>query len=155
MFVYEVVFGEASPDKKKYYYKSKLPLFVNRSYLIQSEHREYSTPVTVLRAWEAHAYDRLFGGHDSLVEIVKADCTSGPKVPDFKIKLVKFDMNKMVTVIKWTDNTVTKVKCSYMDPFDKEKAIALCYMKRWCFDNRSCFNNVFKKYCEEEQKDEN
>ena len=29
------------------------------------------------------------------------------------------------------------------DEFDLEKGIAMCFMKRW-YDNRGCFNDVFK-----------
>lgn len=36
------------------------------------------------------------------------------------------------------------------ETFDKEKALALAYMKRWCFDNRGCFNEELKKWCYQE-----
>ena len=162
MLAYEVVFGEYDSDhdtKRHYYYASKLYLFSGVSYKISNDMGEYNTPVTIVRVFSEKEFEmkkqRRVG---ALVEIVKAVPTNGVTnetgdvpVPDFKIKLVNFNTKKKVTAVKWTDNTVTKVTCSDMDPFDKEKALALCYMKRWCFDNRACFNNVFKKYCGEEK----
>ena len=163
MLVYEVVFGEydsAHDTKQHYFYKSEMYLFPGVPYTISNRAKEYDTPVTVVTVYSVKEFEakkqRTAG---VLIEIVKAVPTNGVTndagdvpVPDFKIKLVNFNTKKKVTAVKWTDNTVTKVTCSDMDPFDKEKALALCYMKRWCFDNRACFNNVFKKYCVEEEK---
>ena len=156
MVVYDVVFGTPDSNKKHYYYRSNLQLEVNGVYRIFSATREYSTPVTVLHRVRRDAYDTLVANDfEDLVEIVKADCVKAPKVPADRIKVVNFNKKNRVTAVRWADGTVTKVTCQDMDQFDEEKALALCYMKRWCFDNRACFNNVFKKYCtQEEQKDD-
>ena len=161
MLVYDVVFGEYDRDndkKQHYYYRANLVLFKGDMYKISNINREYSTPVTIVNVLTDGEFKARKGKSAGvLVEIVKAVPTDGSMndagdvpVPDFKIKLVNFNTKKKVTAVKWIDGTVTKVTCSDMDPFDKEKALALCYMKRWCFDNRACFNNVFKKYCGED-----
>ena len=64
-----------------------------------------------------------------------------------KLKLVNvwFNEKKGVTVVKWSDGTITKVTLQNDDVWDEEKAIALCYMKKMC-GNNSSFNEVFRKH---------
>lgn len=61
----------------------------------------------------------------------------------FEVKDIIF--NGPATIINWVDGTKTVVKCQDGDTFDKEKGIALCFMKK-ALDNKSSFNNVFNKY---------
>ena len=58
---------------------------------------------------------------------------------------VWFNEKKGVTVVKWSDGTITKVTLQNDDVWDEEKAIALCYMKKFC-GNNSSFNEVFRKH---------
>ena len=60
---------------------------------------------------------------------------------------VVFDEEKGVTVILWTKDVKTILHLAPGDTFDKEKAIALGYMKLM-MGNRSKFNEVIKKFCE-------
>ena len=62
------------------------------------------------------------------------------------ITLVKawFNEDKGVTVVKWSDDTITKVTLQNNDEWDGEKSIALCYMKKMC-GNNSSFNEVLKE----------
>ena len=45
--------------------------------------------------------------------------------------------DEKTTVINWTDNTKTIVKCSDDDAFSPEAGVALCYMKKFFTDNDS------------------
>ena len=48
------------------------------------------------------------------------------------------------TIILWNDGSKTVVK-THNEPFDPEKGVAMCFMKKAC-DNKASFNNVFKKW---------
>ncbi len=61
------------------------------------------------------------------------------------IKNIYFNEKKKTTTIKWDDSSVTTVKCGEGDIYDKEKGIALCYMKK-INGNTGKYNNIFKKY---------
>lgn len=60
----------------------------------------------------------------------------------------KIIFNGPATIVLWNDGTKTVVKCQDGDTFDKEKGIALCFMKK-SLGNKSNFNNIIKKYLEE------
>lgn len=59
------------------------------------------------------------------------------------IKNVKF--NPPATIVFWTDNTKTVVKCNGED-YDPEKGLAMCICKKM-LGNRGNYYEVFKKYC--------
>lgn len=61
------------------------------------------------------------------------------------IKNVYFNEEKRTTVVVWSDGIKTKLKCASDDVFDKEKAIALAFMKRF-YGNGGKFNDILKKY---------
>ena len=65
----------------------------------------------------------------------------------FQFQPKKIIFNGPATIILWNDGTKTVVKCQDGDTFDKEKGVALCFMKK-SLGNRSNFNNIFKKYLE-------
>lgn len=67
------------------------------------------------------------------------------KTSNVSIKNVYFNEEKRTTVVVWSDGIKTKLKCAPDDIFDKEKAIALAFMKRF-YDNGGKFNNILKKY---------
>lgn len=64
------------------------------------------------------------------------------------IKKVIF--NDPATIVYWTDGTKTVVKCQEGDTYSKEVGLAMCMLKK-CMGNESSFNNVFKKYCEDDE----
>lgn len=66
----------------------------------------------------------------------------------YRFQPKKIIFNGPATIILWDDGTKTVVKCQDGDTFDKEKGIALCFMKK-SLGNRSNFNKIFKKYLEE------
>lgn len=67
-----------------------------------------------------------------------------------KPKIKKVIFHDPATIVYWTDDTKTVVKCGRNDTFDKEKGIALCCMKKM-FGNKGNYNNTLKKYIGEEK----
>lgn len=65
--------------------------------------------------------------------------------------------NPPATIVFWTDNTKTVVKCQDGDEFDPEKGIAMAYVKKSNGDKGN-YNEIFKpwveKYYEEREKTE-
>lgn len=57
--------------------------------------------------------------------------------------------NDPATIVFWDDGSKTVVKCQPGDVFDKEKGLALAYVKR-LYNNKGNFNEVFKKWIEVE-----
>lgn len=56
--------------------------------------------------------------------------------------------NDPATIVIWSDNTKTVVKCQPGDTYDPEKGLALCVCKRF-LGNKGNFNNEFKKWIPE------
>ena len=61
----------------------------------------------------------------------------------------KVIFNDPATIVIWGDGSKTVVKCQNGEKFDKEKGLALCYMKKM-LGNKSNFNNVFKEWIKPE-----
>ena len=66
------------------------------------------------------------------------------------IKNVKF--NPPATIVFWTDNTKTVVKCNGED-YDPEKGLAMCICKKM-LGNRGNYYEVFKKWLPKEEETE-
>ena len=58
--------------------------------------------------------------------------------------------NDPATVVFWSDNTKTVVKCQDCDTYSKEMGLAMCICKKY-FNNKPNFNNEFKKWIKEEK----
>ena len=73
---------------------------------------------------------------------------SNHKSPDFRgfIKKVKF--NPPATIVFWTDDTKTVVKCKGED-YDPEKGLAMCISKKFLGDKGNYYE-VFKKWLPKE-----
>lgn len=69
------------------------------------------------------------------------------KKSDSLIKKVIF--NDPATIVIWSDNSKTVVKCQEGDTYDAEKGLALCIAKKY-LGNKGNFNEVFKKWIPEE-----
>ena len=152
MNYYKVIFlqnGKAPYTKKFYTYKSKLALQVGAIYNIEADYRtRYDNPIRVEEKEEDHETGVAFR-ITNVREITKATLLDAPSRPKSPIKKVIFNEEKLTTVVLWTDGTKTILKKDPYDTFDKEKAIALAFMKRWSFDNRSCFNEELKKWTQQ------
>lgn len=148
-----VVFDNSGANTRIYYYRTKLDLQVGAKYkIINDLNYEYSNPVKIVDIVSAEYIDAIFStSHTALRTIISAECIENVPVPDNQIKVVKFDKSKGVTAVRWKDGTVTKVRCANNDIFDKEKGLALCYMKKFAFNNRACFNESLKQYCHSEE----
>ena len=77
----------------------------------------------------------IFGDHEYMCELAYNK--------PFKIKKVIF--NDPATIVLWADGTKTVVKCGKDDVYDKEKGLALCFMKK-ALDNKGNYNNVLKEH---------
>ena len=62
------------------------------------------------------------------------------------IKRVIF--NEPATIVIWSDDSKTVVKCQPGDTYSKETGLALCIAKKF-LGNKGNFNDVFKKYIKE------
>ena len=136
-----------------YYYGADKPLAVGGKYKIENENGfKYENPAIVSGCYSTHNNSLAQEKYATYVthNIAKA-IPVGVQVSEQndKIKGVWFNKDKKTTVVKWHDGTVTKVTAQPEDAFNMEHGLALCYMKRWCFDNRGSFNEVFKKWIPE------
>ena len=66
--------------------------------------------------------------------------------PKLETNIRKVVFNDPATIVYWDDNTKTVVKCQKGDVFDKEKGLALCYMKKALGNKSSAFNKILKEY---------
>lgn len=144
-------------DDKTYLFRTKMNLEINKWYDIYTkESGGYSSPVKVVEeysttyfndgsmykeiiaATEVHLYAKVDKTKHSSIE------SNSPK--DGYIDQVWFNPAKGTTVVRWTDGSKTMVRCQEGEPFDKEKGLALCYMKR-TLGNKGNFNETLKKWC--------
>ena len=65
------------------------------------------------------------------------------------IKKVIF--NNPATIVIWTDDVKTVVKCGEGDTFDPEKGLAMAISKRF-FGNKGNYCNIFKKWVPDQPK---
>jgi hypothetical protein len=72
-----------------------------------------------------------------------------PKRPE--IKRVVF--NEPATIVFWSDNTKTVVKCQDGDIYDPEKGLAMAIAKKY-LGNKGSYCNEFKKWLPEEKEGE-
>ena len=71
---------------------------------------------------------------------------------DTKVPLIReVIFNNPATIVIWWDGTKTVVKCEEGDTFDKEKGIALCFMKK-INGNKGNYNNIFKEFIKEDEE---
>ena len=69
------------------------------------------------------------------------------------VSIRKVIFNDPATIVFWSDNTKTVVKCGPDDIFDKEKGLALAICKKMaCNDTR--FHKVFKQWCKPDEMHE-
>ena len=154
--------------EKIYYYSTDLNLIKGYKYRIENnEGFRYSSPVVVIFCEE---YDSHNSYHKQCWDRIKYRITKAINVGSIApaenytktssndsnlnnmIYGVWFNKDKRTTVVKWADNTITKVTCSVKDNFSMEAGLALCYTKRWCFNNNSAaFHKEFKKWIKEEE----
>ena len=123
---------------KEYTYITDLNLEVGKSYSIVADKvTTYNSPVTVVKI-------NKYNYNSSWRKITKATPINSARPKDGLNKVI-FNEEAGVTVALWYDGSKTIVHCQQEDVFDKEKAVALCYMKR-ALGNRGSFNETLKKW---------
>lgn len=66
----------------------------------------------------------------------------------YLIKKVIF--SDMATIVIWVDGTKTIVRKQDGDVYDPEKAIAMCFMKKICQNNKWSMNDIFETWINED-----
>lgn len=128
---------------KAYYYRTQFNLIRGGVYDIVADNRtRYDNPITVI---DDNVSPKELPIGIVAREITSAKIVDAPSKPTGGVENIYLNEDKGTVVIKWLDGTKTKVKCQDNEPFDAEKGIALCFMKK-AFHNRGCYNDVFKKY---------
>ena len=140
MYVYVQFLGKG----KTYAYKigHGVSLYINKRYNIVADQKtNYNSWVKVV------GFTNDKGGIETVRTITKAiPLDKESNTNGFAIKNVFFNEKEGVTVVLWDDGTKTILHCAQGEQFDREKGLALAYMKRY-LGNKSNFNNVIKKYC--------
>ena len=125
---------------KEYNYFTNLDLVVGGKYNIVADNKQtYNNPVVIIRCYEIFSSDYEY----KFRTITSAKLLNGIARPDDGLNRIIF--NEGVTIAIWKDGTKTVIRCQEGDTFDKEKAIALCYMKK-ALGNRGSFNETLKKW---------
>ena len=73
------------------------------------------------------------------------DITRGYTYGTPEIKITKVIFNPPATIVFWSDNTKTVVKCGKNDTFDHEKGLAMAICKK-SYGNKGNYYNIFKKW---------
>ena len=84
---------------------------------------------------------------------IMADVLSKWKLGDMqdRPKIEKVIFNAPATIVLWSDNTKTVVKCQEDDIYDPEKGLAMAISKKY-LGNKGNYCEVFKKWIPEEKK---
>ncbi len=92
-----------------------------------------------------HALDVLPMGYGKTISLSWL-----PKESEARVLRVIY--NDPATIVYWADGTKTVVKCQEGDTYDKEKGLALCFMKKMLGNKSGYFNGVLKEWLNEENK---
>lgn len=85
-----------------------------------------------------------------VIKYTKADCESTWRLyKEMGNTIKKVIFNAPATIVIWGDGSKTVVKAQKGEKYDKEKGLALCYMKK-ILGNKSNFNNVFREWIKPE-----
>ena len=68
------------------------------------------------------------------------------------VSIRKVIFNDPATIVFWSDNTKTVVKCGPEDTFDMEKGLAMAIVKKMAGNDNS-FHKVFKQYTKKKKKE--
>lgn len=76
-----------------------------------------------------------------------------PFLPNKTPSIKKVIFNDPATIVIWSDDTKTVVKCQPGDTYSKELGLAMCISKKF-LGNKGNFNEEFKKWIPEETRDD-
>ena len=140
----DVTFGKNGT--KRYRYKTRLKPLLGAEYrIIADGHTSYSCPVRVVGI-SATNDDCNYAGE--LREITSMTLINA-KRPDDHVEHVYFNESKGTTAVVWKNGLKTVVHLQPGDTFDREKGLAMCYVKH-LLGNTGSFNEVYKKWCKPE-----
>lgn len=125
---------------KEYAYLTSLDFIEGAEYKIVADGKQtYETPVIILNNdFKGNKYSK-----SSLRVITTASLVLAPPIKKPEVRKIIFDEAKRTTIVIWADGQKTKLVCAEDDEFDREKAVALAFMKHE-YNNRSAFNNVLR-----------
>lgn len=107
--------------------------------------------ITLLRERYGIPYSKVrmkVGRHSDVFPAIDVDISK----PECAI--VKVIFNNEATIVFWSDNTKTVVKCGDADIFDKEKGLAMAICKK-AMGNKGNYYEEFKKWIPELKVDDN
>lgn len=107
--------------------------------------------ITLLRERYCIPYPKVrmkVGLHSDVFPAIDVDI-SKPECP-----IIKVIFNNEATIVFWSDNTKTVVKCGDADIFDKEKGLAMAICKK-AMGNKGNYYEEFKKWIPELKVDDN
>lgn len=84
----------------------------------------------------------------AMAAMASIDIISDMEPADLMPGIKRVIFQEPATVIFWDDNTKTVVKTQDGEPYDKEKGLAMAYIKK-AFGNKSSYNDLFD-ICEDE-----
>lgn len=116
--------------------------------VLETLNEKQRTAVDVLIAELDH--DETEGGEN--VKHKETTNKSNHKSPDFRRFIKKVKFNPPATIVFWTDDTKTVVKCNGED-YDPEKGLAMCISKKFLGDKGNYYE-VFKKWLPKEEETE-
>lgn len=151
-------------NDKTYLFRTEMNLEVGKWYDIYTrESGGYSSPVKVVKEYSTtyfyngNMYKEIIAAKEvglyAKVDKTKHSSIESNSPKDGYIDQVWFNLAKGTTVVRWIDGSKTMVRCQEGEPFDKEKGLALCYMKR-TLGNKGNFNETLKKWCPIEETEE-
>ena len=70
--------------------------------------------------------------------------------PNHTPEIVDVIFNDPATIVKWSDQTKTVVKCQEGDTYDPEKGLVMAIAKKY-YGNKGSFNEVLKKWLSKNQ----
>ena len=95
-----------------------------------------------------YGYDYIKGSDNSQSKNQKMTERSNYMPTDIRRLIKKVKFNPPATIVFWTDNTKTVVKCKGED-YDPEKGLAMCISKK-VLGNKGNYYEVFKKWLPKE-----
>lgn len=135
--------SDGSFGGKAYIYRSQFRFVLGAVYNIIADYTQtYTSPVKVVGI-----EDKLCNYPYEPRTITDAVLITAPPKPKSPIRQVQFNTRKGVTTVVWADGSHTMVTCDSRDQFDCEKALALCFMKHFGYNDRSSFNDDIHKWC--------
>lgn len=143
MHYYGVIF-EGTPHKQYFFSSNTILPIGEKCEIVADGETTYDNPVTIIEKINPSELNPEI--RKRLRRITSYKVVWDKKRPSDCIENVYFNEEKGVTCVVWKDGKKTLVRCQSGDIWDKEKALALCYMKR-VLGNRGSFNEVLKKYC--------